>query len=88
MRHEHLTGVAGLHRLEGQPPESVFADEPTAALDKASGHEALALLQRLARLRGTTVLMVTHDNRFLDMADRIVTMEEGRIVDDRRAGSA
>ncbi len=69
-------------------PEIVFADEPTAALDKASGHDAVALLKRLARLRGTTVLTVTHDNRILDMADRIVTMEEGRIVDDRRRGSA
>ncbi len=78
--------VAIARALVGNP-EVVFADEPTAALDKASGHDAVALLQRLARVRGTTVLMVTHDNRILDMADRIVTMEEGRIVDDRRPGS-
>jgi putative ABC transport system ATP-binding protein len=78
--------VAIARALVGNP-EVVFADEPTAALDKASGHDAVALLKRLARVRGTTVLMVTHDNRILDMADRIVTMEEGRIVDDRRPGS-
>ena len=87
----HLSGgqkqrVAIARALVGNP-EVVFADEPTAALDKASGHEVVALLKRLARARGTTVLMVTHDNRILDMADRIVTMEEGRIVDDRRPGS-
>ena len=75
--------VAIARALVGNP-EVVFADEPTAALDKASGHEAVALLKRLAGVRGTTILMVTHDNRILDMADRIVTMEEGRIVDDRR----
>lgn len=74
--------VAVARALIGNP-DIVFADEPTAALDKKTGHEVVALLKRLARARGTTVLMVTHDNRILEMADRIVTMEEGRIVGDR-----
>lgn len=65
-------------------PDIVFADEPTAALDKESGHHAVALLKRLTRERGTTVLMVTHDSRILEMADRIITMEDGRIVKDQR----
>ena len=71
--------VAIARALVGNP-QIVFADEPTAALDKDSGTEVVALLKRLARTRGTTILMVTHDPRILDMADRIVTMEEGRIA--------
>jgi putative ABC transport system ATP-binding protein len=59
--------------------EMVFADEPTAALDKESGFEVVALLRRLARRRGTTTLLVTHDNRILEPADRIVVMEDGRV---------
>lgn len=63
-------------------PEIVLADEPTAALDKDSGHAVVAMLRALGRARGTTTVMVTHDNRILDLADRIVTLEDGRIVDD------
>lgn len=66
-------------------PEIVFADEPTAALDKVTGHNVVSLLKRLGRERGTTTLMVTHDNRILEMADRVLTMEDGRLIqDDRR----
>jgi putative ABC transport system ATP-binding protein len=61
-------------------PEVVFADEPTAALDKASGHAAVTLLKDLGRLRGTTTVMVTHDPRILELADRIVTLEDGAIM--------
>ncbi len=73
--------VAIARALVGNP-DIVFADEPTAALDKASGYEVVSLLKRLAEIRGTTTLMVTHDNRILEMADRIITMEDGRIVRD------
>jgi putative ABC transport system ATP-binding protein len=73
--------VAIARALVGNP-DIVFADEPTAALDKASGYEVVSLLKRLAEIRGTTTLMVTHDNRILAMADRIITMEDGRIVRD------
>jgi putative ABC transport system ATP-binding protein len=61
-------------------PDIIFADEPTAALDKDSGLNVVHILKQLGRERGTTTLMVTHDNRILDLADRVVTMEDGRIV--------
>lgn len=61
-------------------PQLILADEPTAALDSHSGRQVVELLQKLARERGSSVLMVTHDNRILDIADRIVPMEDGRIV--------
>lgn len=62
-------------------PQLILADEPTAALDSTSGRQVVELLQRLAKEQGATVLMVTHDNRILDLADRIVHMEDGRILD-------
>ena len=63
-------------------PALILADEPTAALDRENGWQVIALLRRLAAEGGTTVLMVTHDNRILDLADRIVTMDDGRIARD------
>jgi putative ABC transport system ATP-binding protein len=60
-------------------PRLVLADEPTAALDKASGHEVLEVFKELAQVVGTTVLLVTHDSRILDVADRIVHMVDGAI---------
>ena len=64
-------------------PDIVFADEPTAALDKVSGTNVVRILKEMGRQRGTTTVMVTHDNRILEMADRILTLEEGRVVDDK-----
>ncbi len=61
-------------------PDIVFADEPTAALDRESGMQVVIMLKRLGVERGTTTLMVTHDSRILELADRVVTMEDGRIV--------
>jgi len=61
-------------------PKIILADEPTAALDKQSGREVVTLMQKLAREQGCTILMVTHDNRILDVADRIVYMEDGKLV--------
>jgi putative ABC transport system ATP-binding protein len=61
-------------------PGLVLADEPTAALDKASGQEVVQLLRGLAKSRFVPILLVTHDPRILDIADRIVAMEDGRIV--------
>ncbi len=60
-------------------PKIVLADEPTASLDKQSGHEAVNILKRLAQDTGTTILLVTHDYRILDVADRIVELEDGII---------
>ncbi len=62
-------------------PSLILADEPTAALDSTSGRQVVELLQQLSREQGAAVLMVTHDNRILDLADRIVHMEDGRILD-------
>ena len=61
-------------------PALVLADEPTAALDKDSAADVVDLLKRMGRARGTTTLLVTHDPRILDRADRILTLEDGRIV--------
>jgi putative ABC transport system ATP-binding protein len=58
----------------------VLADEPTAALDSKSGRNIVKLMQELAREQGCTILIVTHDNRILDVADRIVELEDGRIT--------
>jgi putative ABC transport system ATP-binding protein len=61
-------------------PKIVLADEPTAALDSKSGREAVNLMHHLAKEQGCTILMVTHDNRILDIADRIVHMEDGQLA--------
>jgi putative ABC transport system ATP-binding protein len=76
--------VAVARALVGSPG-LVLADEPTAALDKASGQEVVHLLRDLARSRGAAILLVTHDPRILDVADRIVAMEDGRVVADGAA---
>jgi putative ABC transport system ATP-binding protein len=61
-------------------PKLVLADEPTAALDSKSGRDVVNLMQKLVKEQGCAVLMVTHDNRILDIADRIVHMEDGQLV--------
>jgi putative ABC transport system ATP-binding protein len=78
--------VAVARALVGNP-EIVFADEPTAALDRDSALNVVRLLKTLGSQRGTTTLMVTHDSKVMNLADRIVTMEEGRIVEDRHLSS-
>src|SRR4051794_23918560 len=71
--------IAVARALAGKPG-LILADEPTAALDRQSGGEVVRLLRDLAKQRGVAILLVTHDPRILDLADRIVTMEDGRIV--------
>jgi len=66
-------------------PDIVFADEPTAALDKVSGLRVVKMLRDLGRARGTTTVMVTHDPRILDLADRIVSLEDGALVPASRS---
>ena len=63
-------------------PEIVFADEPTAALDKESALTVVELLKRLGRERGTTTLMVTHDAKVMDLADRVAVLDYGRLIAD------
>jgi putative ABC transport system ATP-binding protein len=71
--------VAIARALAGDPP-ILLADEPTAALDSTSGRTVIELLQRLARVHGRAVVMVTHDPRILSFGDRIIHLEDGRIV--------
>jgi putative ABC transport system ATP-binding protein len=61
-------------------PQIVLADEPTAALDSKSGRDVVNLMQKLAKEQGCTILMVTHDNRILDVADRVISMEDGTLL--------
>ncbi|MBD3884953.1 DevA family ABC transporter ATP-binding protein [Phormidium tenue FACHB-886] len=66
-------------------PKLVLADEPTAALDSKSGREIVKLMQQLVKEQACTVLIVTHDNRILDIADRILHMEDGQLVNGAQA---
>jgi putative ABC transport system ATP-binding protein len=63
-------------------PELILADEPTAALDKDSGQKVITLFKRLVREIKCTILLVTHDSRILNAADRIVNMVDGQIESD------
>jgi putative ABC transport system ATP-binding protein len=80
---QHLSGGqkqrVAIARALVRKPKIVLADEPTAALDKESGREVVDLLYQLAKRQGCAILLVTHDNRILDIADRILTMEDGRL---------
>lgn len=71
--------VAIARALAGDPP-IVLADEPTAALDSTSGKNVIELLRRLAHEHGRAVVMVTHDPRVLSYGDRIIHLEDGRII--------
>lgn len=72
--------VAIARALAGEP-HIILADEPTAALDSESGKLIMDLLQELAHEQNRAVVVVTHDNRIFDYADRIVQIEDGRIID-------
>lgn len=65
-------------------PKIVLADEPTASLDRTSGMEVVSILRVLAARAKTTILIVTHDYRILDVADRIVQLEDGRLKPHER----
>jgi putative ABC transport system ATP-binding protein len=62
-------------------PKLVLADEPTAALDSKTGRDVILLMQKLARQNDCSILLVTHDHRILDIGDRIVDMEDGKLID-------
>lgn len=76
--------VAVARALVGNPA-LILADEPTAALDKDSAAHVVDLLRRLGTERGTTTLLVTHDSRILDRADRILTLQDGQFLRDGTA---
>ena len=72
-------------RALAKKPKLIFADEPTSALDGENGHVVMELLRKCAKEQGSTVLCVTHDARLARFADRIITIEDGRIVGDDRS---
>ncbi len=70
---------AGIARALVNRPRIILADEPTASLDKQSGRDVVELIQELAREDGAAVVLVTHDNRILHVADRVLHLEDGNI---------
>lgn len=75
--------VAVARAIASSPPV-ILADEPTAALDSENGHAVMALLARIAKEQNRSVLAVTHDPRTLGYADRVVRIEDGKIVGEER----
>jgi len=71
-------------RALAKEPQLLFADEPTSALDAANGQIVIDTLHRIARTHGATVLCVSHDPRLTAHADRVLAMEDGKILSDRR----
>jgi putative ABC transport system ATP-binding protein len=61
-------------------PSAVLADEPTAALDAVNGRATMAILSAITRERGRAVLVVTHDPRLFEFADRIIEIEDGALT--------
>jgi len=89
---EHLSGGqrqrVAIARALVNRPSLILADEPTAALDKESGRDVVELLRKFAKEQRTTIMIVTHDNRILDVADRIVNMVDGRVISDVRVAES
>jgi len=86
--HKHPRQLSGgekqrvaIARALVRKPGIIMADEPTASLDKKTGREVVDLLRYMARHMGCTVLLVTHDNRILDVADRLIKIEDGKMED-------
>ena len=75
-------------RALAKNPQLLFADEPTSALDAANGQMVIDLLHRLARTHRAAVLCVSHDPRVVGHADRVLHMEDGRLLDDTRCGAS
>ena len=62
-------------------PEILFADEPTGNLDSKTSDEVIALLKMSAKKYGQTIVMITHDDEIAQVADRILVIEDGQVVD-------
>ncbi len=69
-------------------PQVLFADEPTSALDSANSEIVIALLQKIARTHGATVITVTHDPRLMRHAERIIRLQDGAVIEDTREAGA
>ena len=75
-------------RALAKEPQLLFADEPTSALDASNGQIVIDTLHKIARTHGATVLCVSHDQRLMAHADRVLVMEDGKILSDRRTHTA
>lgn len=79
----HLSGGqkqrVAIARALANHPTIILADEPTASLDGRTGHEIVELLQKLAKESGVTIVLVTHDNRIIDIADRLIHLVDGKL---------
>lgn len=75
-------------RALANKPAILFADEPTGNLDGKSGREVLSLLKYVSSELGVTLILVTHDLHVAEQADRILTIEDGRIVKDSKSENA
>ena len=87
LAHSLLPDLTALQKMQvaisralAPSPRLLLADEPTAALGRDSGRAAVQLFRSLADDQGSAILMVTHDNKILDLADRIINLEDGRLV--------
>ncbi|NIA20765.1 MAG: ATP-binding cassette domain-containing protein [Anaerolineaceae bacterium] len=76
---------AAIARALVHDPEIVFADEPTGNLDTRAGWRVFEMLRSLSSDQGKTVVMVSHDNRFIPEAREVLYLEDGRIVDAETA---
>ncbi|MBO5782204.1 MAG: ATP-binding cassette domain-containing protein [Opitutales bacterium] len=79
----HLSGGqkqrVAIARALIRKPAIVLADEPTASLDEKTGREVVELIKKMSKELGVTVVLVTHDNRILDIADRIIRINDGNL---------
>ena len=78
---------AAIARALASKPAIILADEPTGNLDSVTSHDVLGLLKMAARQFSQTMILITHDRDIAQLADRIVHIEDGKIVGDTRKGS-
>ncbi|MFI5979953.1 ABC transporter ATP-binding protein [Streptomyces sp. NPDC051555] len=74
-------------RALANDPDLIIADEPTGQLDSETGHAIMELLRAVVRSEGVTVLVATHDPALMDLADRVVEMRDGRVVESGEDGA-
>ena len=78
---------AAIARALAAKPAIILADEPTGNLDSVTSHDVLGLLKMAARQFSQTLILITHDRDIAQLADRIVHIEDGKIIGDTRKGS-
>ena len=78
---------AAIARALAAKPAIILADEPTGNLDSVTSHDVLGLLKMAAKQFSQTLILITHDRDIAQLADRIVHIEDGKIVGDTRKGS-